>query len=125
VADINIEVSLLTGTDIGYNATKAVKDRHRVAFPSVVGSPDRARFTLGEEGARSIVLLAPDYLLIGDEAVRQSRFLNRREDRLWTATDEWLALFVAAITELTSDPLADIEVVTGLPVAFYSDKNRS
>jgi plasmid segregation protein ParM len=123
-ADINTEVSLLTGIDIGYNATKAVTDKHRVTFPSVVGSPDRARFALGEEGTRSIVLLAPSQVLIGDEAVRQSRFLDRREDRLWIASDEWLALLLAALAELTSGALVDVELVTGLPVAFYSDKEQ-
>lgn len=113
-----------TGIDIGYNATKAVTDKRRVTFPSAVGSPDRARFALNGGGDHAIILLSPSHVLIGEEAVQQSRFLNRREDRRWTESAEWLALFLAALTELTSGTLVDLDVVTGLPVAFYSDKEQ-
>jgi hypothetical protein len=71
-ADTNMEVSLLTGIDSGYRATKAVTDQHRVTFPSVAGSPDRARFALGDGSPQSIVLLALNHLRIGAKAVRQS-----------------------------------------------------
>ncbi len=113
-----------TGIDIGYNATKAVTDKRRATFPSAVGTPDRARFALSGNNTPAIVLTAPQSVLIGDEAVLQSRFLNRREDRRWIESAEWQALFLAALTELTTGTLVDVEVVTGLPVAFYSDKEQ-
>ena len=113
---------MYTGIDIGYNATKAVTERRRTTFPSVVGTPDRASFALNGNSETALVLVAPTHALIGEEAVNQSRFLNRREDRHWIESDEWLTLFYAALTELTSATAVDIELVTGLPVAFYSDK---
>jgi len=63
--------------------------------------------------------MAPDHVLVGAEAVRQSRFLQRREDRRWTESDEWYSLAMAALTELTSATLAELRIVTGLPVAFF------
>ena len=77
-----------TGIDVGYNATKAVTDKRRATFPSAVGTPDRARFALNGNGASAIVLTTPDHVLIGDEAVQQSRFLNRREDHHWITSPE-------------------------------------
>ena len=119
---------MYVGIDVGYNATKAITDKRRAMFPSAVGTPDRARFALppggNGDGAAAIILTAPDHVLIGDEAVQQSRFLNRREDRHWITSPEWRALFLAALTELTPGTSVDIEVVTGLPVAFYSDKDQ-
>lgn len=115
---------MYTGIDIGYNATKAVTDKRRATFPSAVGTPDRARFALNSGNTPAIVLTAPQHVLIGDEAVLQSRFLNRREDRRWIDSPEWLTLFLAALTELTPGTLVDVEVVTGLPVAFYSDREQ-
>lgn len=116
---------MFAGIDLGYNAVKAVGDSHRrAAFPSAVGTPDRARFSLNGYGADAIVLTAPEHLLVGEEAIQQSRFLTRREDRHWIESDEWYALFLAALTELTSATVADVALVTGLPVAFYDDKEK-
>jgi len=116
---------MFAGIDLGYNAVKAVGDAgRRAAFPSAVGTPDRARFSLNGEGAGAIVLTAPENVLIGAEAVAQSRFLARREDRRWIESAEYYALFLAALTELTSATVADVSLVTGLPVAFYDDRER-
>jgi plasmid segregation protein ParM len=108
------------GLDVGYSSTKSVAGDRRVAFPSAVGTPDKARFSLN--GSRSIVLVHPQHVQVGDAAVAQSRFLNRREDRHWVEGDEWYSLTLAALTELTSATVADLAIVTGLPVSFYSDK---
>ena len=108
------------GMDVGYSATKAIAGDRRVAFPSVVGTPDKARFSLN--GSKSIVLVAPAHVQVGEGAITQSRFLNRREDRRWTESDEWYTLALASLTELTSATVAELRIVTGLPVAFYADK---
>lgn len=114
---------MFTGIDLGYNAVKVTGDGgRRFAFPSAVGTPDRARFSLNGNGAGAIVLLQPEHVLVGEEAVAQSRFLTRREDRRWIESPEWYALFLAALTELTTATVADVALVTGLPVAFYADK---
>lgn len=108
------------GLDVGYSHTKAVSGERRAQFPSVVGTPDKARFSLN--GVTSIVLMEPNHVQVGEGAVAQSRFLHRREDRRWTEGDEWYTLFLAGITELTMASRADLRVVTGLPVAFYDDR---
>lgn len=109
------------GMDLGYSAVKAVSDNRRVTFPSVVGTPDKARFSFSNDGA-GIILTSPAHVLVGQEAVAQSRFLNRREDRSWIKSDEYYHLALAALTELTKATVAELRIVTGLPVAFYSDK---
>jgi len=106
--------------DIGYSAVKAISGDRRVTFPSVVGTPDRARFSLN--GSTAIVLTHPVNAMVGEEAIAQSRFLNRREDRGWVESDEWYTLALAALTELTNATVAELTIVTGLPVAFYNDK---
>lgn len=118
---------MFAGLDVGYNAVKAVGDGgRRAGFPSVVGTPDRARFALSANGgsAAAIVLTAPEHVLVGDEAVQQSRFLARREDRRWVESAEWYTLFLAALSELTTATQAEMALVTGLPVAFYDDRER-
>lgn len=110
------------GLDLGYSAVKAVSGRRRVNFPSVVGTPDKARFSFSEDSA-GIILTEPAHVLVGEQAVAQSRFLNRREDRSWIESDEYYHLALAALTELTKATVAEMRIVTGLPVAFYNDKD--
>jgi plasmid segregation protein ParM len=116
---------MITGLDVGYSAVKAVGNDRRVTFPSVVGTPDRARFSLNGATENDIVLnLTDGTFLIGQGAVEQSRFVNRREDRAWIESDEYYRLVLATFTELTSATSCELVVVTGLPVAYYADKDR-
>jgi plasmid segregation protein ParM len=110
---------MIAGFDLGYNATKVICDERRVMFPSAVGTPDKARFSLN--ASTSIVLLHPNHVQVGEGAISQSRFLHRREDRSWIESPEWYSLFLAAATELTPATRAELRIVTGLPVAFYDD----
>jgi len=106
------------GIDVGYYAVKAVSGNRRVMFPSITGTPDKARFSLNGNSA-SIVLVSPQHVQVGEGAVAQSRFLNRREDRGWIESQEWHTLALAALSELTSAKLAELRLVSGLPVAFF------
>ncbi len=108
------------GLDVGYSAVKVVSGDRRVTFPSVVGTPDKARFSLN--GNQSIVLIAPDHVQVGEGAISQSRFIRRREDRQWIESQEWYNLALAALTELTTAKRAELRIVTGLPVVFYDDR---
>jgi len=110
------------GLDLGYSATKAVSAKKKVSFPSVVGTPDKARFSFSEDSA-GIILTEPAHVLAGQGAVEQSRFVNRREDRSWIESDEYYLLALAALTELTKATVTELRIVTGLPVAFYGDKS--
>ena len=109
------------GIDLGYSAIKAVAGQRRTTFPSVVGTPEAGRFSLCEQ-EKNIVLTTPDHVLVGEGAMSQSRFVNRREDRAWIESAEYYHLFLAALTELTTATVVELLVVTGLPVAFYNDK---
>jgi hypothetical protein len=109
------------GLDLGYSAVKLVADGRRRTFPSVVGTPEVGRFSLDQQ-ENHIVLTRPERVLVGEGAMTQSRFVNRREDRAWIESAEYYHLFLAALTELTTATVADLLLVTGLPVAFFSDK---
>jgi plasmid segregation protein ParM len=113
-------VKMQAGIDVGYSHTKVVSGDRRAHFPSVVGTPERSRFSLTGDGG--IVLLEPSNVAVGAGAVEQSRFLHRREDRRWVESPEWYALALAAFTELTPAHWAELRIVTGLPVAFFGDR---
>jgi plasmid segregation protein ParM len=110
------------GIDIGYSSVKAVVGSDRlVTFPSVVGTPDRARFAVSSTDGHIILDLPGDgVFLIGEGAVAQSRFVDRREDRGWIVSNAYRRLMLAGFTELTAATWCELVVVTGLPVAFYS-----
>jgi len=110
------------GLDLGYSHVKLCSGDRSAHFPSVVGTPDRARFSLNGTD-RDILLEAPAQVLVGEGAITQSRFANRREDRGWIESEEYYHLFLAALTEATRASAVDIFLVTGLPVAFYADRD--
>ncbi|MCP4288701.1 MAG: ParM/StbA family protein [Gammaproteobacteria bacterium] len=109
------------GIDLGYNATKVMRDKAKSIFPSIVGTPDQARFSLN--GNSDMILTSPDgtICLVGEGAIAQSRFIVRREDREWIFSVEYRQLMLAAFTELATGSV-ELKIVTGLPVSFYDDK---
>ena len=110
------------GIDLGYSAVKVVASQRQTILPSVVGTPEEGRFSLnGHE--QDIILTAPKHLLVGEGAVAQRQFVNRREDRGWIESQDYYHLFLAALTEITTATVVDILLVTGLPVAFYGDRS--
>ena len=109
------------GLDIGYSSTKVVgPDGRRILIPSAVGTPETGRFSLN--GSDTITMIEPTHRAVGDAAILQSRFLQRREDRNWIESDEWYTIFLAALSEMTTATRANIRLVTGLPIAFYADR---
>lgn len=112
------------GLDIGYSDTKASIDGRQFSFPSLVGTPDKARFSLN--GTVESIVIQPDGMekrLVGEGAIRQSRFVDEREDWNWIASPKYKYLAWAAYTELTQASRVNLEIVTGLPVTrFQEDK---
>ncbi len=110
------------GIDIGYSSVKAVAGPDRlVTFPSVVGTPDRARFAVNSTDRHIIINLPGEKSwLVGEGAISQSRFVDRREDRDWIVSNAYRRLMLAGFTEVTAAAWCELVVVTGLPVAFYS-----
>ena len=111
------------GYDGGFYATKAVSDGRRVTFPSFAARPTESLFTLNGHARIVIDGAACGRFLIGDEAIKLATGA-RKETASWIGTDEYLALFLAACSELTRATWAGINLVTGLPVAdFARDKD--
>ena len=112
------------GLDLGYSAVKAVSGKQRATFPSVVGPFERAGFSLGEADNSIVLTIDGTQVLVGQGAIEQSRFASRREDRDWIKGSEYKALMLAAFSELVKGSV-EMAVVTGLPLAFYQDADKT
>ena len=111
------------GVDVGYSEIKAVYGEKMVSFPSIVGSPDESRFSLNGTGEDSSVIeFDGQSYLVGAEALTQSRFAMRKQDRGWINSQEYKILFLTALAQITKSSRVDMDIVTGLPVNFYDDK---
>ncbi len=110
------------GIDIGYSSVKSVGDDTRASFPSVTGTPEGASFSLN--GNEAMVLAKPAHVAIGEAAVLQSRFSNRQEGRNWIDTPDYKYLFYGALAQHTTATRANVDLVTGLPIAFYGDRDK-
>jgi len=107
------------GIDIGYNETKVKSGERLAAFKSVVGSPERSRFSLNGNGDDTLLRDSQGVWLVGEGAVTQSRWLNRREDADWTTSADYYRLMLAAFGQVTTGTAVKLTLVSGLPVAYY------
>lgn len=110
------------GLDVGYSAVKAVTQGRQTTFSSVVGTLNESSFSLN--GSASIAMVEPSRYLVGEGATTQSRLVMRNESRAWAGSEEWYQLALAALTELTTATSGEMTIVTGLPVRFFSDRQR-
>ena len=116
---------MIGAIDLGYSDTKIWGNKGGISFPSLVGTPDTARFSLNKNND---IRLSVDELpsrLIGDGALRQSRFTSRKEDQGWIKTSEYRYLMATAFTEITTASNVNLSVITGLPVKFYEKDRQS
>lgn len=112
------------GIDVGYSEVKAFAGQAKIQIPHAIGTPDRARFALNG-ASDGMIVVTPDGMkprLVGELATEQSRFPNRQEGRNFVGSDEYYYLMAAAFTEITKARGVDLQIVTGLPVAFFKDK---
>jgi plasmid segregation protein ParM len=110
------------GIDVGYNAVKIYDGKNKAIFPSVVGTPDKARFSLRGDSSHIVTIPSDGTWMVGAGAVEQSRFTQRREDRGWIDSDEWYRLFIGALSSINAS--GDVHIVTGLPIAFFDDAEK-
>ena len=110
------------GIDLGYSHSKLVAAGVAQRFPSVCGNLERTHFSLNGRDAGVVILTIPGdgQWIVGSDALRLSRFTPRQEDRDWIKSPAYLRYYLAALTELTTASYAEIQVVTGLPVTYFS-----
>jgi len=110
------------GLDIGYANTKITSEGGTSIFPSVVGSPEQAKFDSITHDSTVTIRVQGEWRNVGHGAVLQSENTIRRNERGWYETPEYLSIFHAALLQIVEGKNADIDyIVTGLPVAYYSD----
>ncbi len=115
------------GIDVGYGYTKAADGVREVVFPSVIGRAERIRYQsdlvdrVGRFNGLSLGVNGSEYF-VGELALQQSRVQFTLLDRSRTTSDQLKLLFLAALSELTGRGHEDVQVVTGLPVEYYQDR---
>jgi len=112
---------MIVGIDIGYSHVKIASNDHTSIFPSVVGSPDLPRFTTSTYDP-ILIRNGISPVLVGHAAVEQSRFTDHRESRDWIHSEQYKALYYAALTEASRATRVEVKLITGLPLAYYEDK---
>jgi plasmid segregation protein ParM len=118
----------LLSVDIGYGYTKAIgTDDIRFSFPSIIGNAEEIAFTddLIAPQAGPTVHYGGRRFFYGEQALLQSRLQTTIFDRSRVHDDTYRFLFAAALAE-SARHLPDgsrLNVVTGLPVGFFSDRD--
>ena len=114
---------MIAGIDTGYYKTKEIVQDSaggikKIAFTSVSGRYRKSNFSLN--GHQDIVLNDEDgQWIIGEGATGQTRFIQRREDGRWYQSSAYRRLMLAAFGQATSGTAVKMQIVTGLPVAYY------
>jgi plasmid segregation protein ParM len=118
---------MILSVDIGYGYTKGVApDGLRFSFPSVVGNAEEITFTsdLITQQAGPMVRYGGRSFFYGEQALLQSRLHSAIFDRSRIRDDTYRLLFASALAELARQHPdgASLNVITGLPVGFFSDR---
>ncbi len=108
------------GLDIGYDSTKVKSGEVKEKFPSVEGTDYGDPFSL-QDKVNGIRFDKPRQIVVGDSAVLNSAIDYRREDRNWILSDEYYSFFLAGASLITEES-DTMKIVTGLPVAYISDR---
>lgn len=117
---------MIFAVDVGYSHTKAATDGRRAIFPSVLGEVQQSHLDLDlaeRNGGYIQIETDEGKWFVGDAALEQSGLKTRRQDRRWIETPEYRALLLTAITELTNATSVTVELVSGLPVAYFADRD--
>jgi len=109
------------GIDVGYYATKAVWESKQTVFPSFVAPFAASRVSLNHRDAIA-VQSESGHFLVGAQALRLGQGA-RQESAQWLGSPEWLSLFYASLSELTTATNFGARVVIGLPLTDY-DRDR-
>lgn len=117
---------MICAIDIGYSHTKGATDGRRTLFPSVWGEVQQSHLELDLATRNGYMQIETDQgtWFVGDAAIEQSGLQSRTQARDWITTPEYRALALAAITELTAASGISLQLVTGLPVSYFADREQ-
>lgn len=123
-------MSDILALDIGYGYTKATAGGVIVNFPSVIGLPEDIKYQGGVIGNGIAVSTVQEIsleldgrqLFVGDLALTQSLDPWSPQGRERVASNEMIVLALAAMSELGIS--GKINLVTGLPVDWYRDRDK-
>ncbi len=108
---------MIIGFDGGFKDTKIIGNNKIVKFPGYAIPTHESNFSLNGHD-RIIIEVDGQQFTCGNEAVRMGSTENLRTSK-WISTPEYKALFLAAISELTTASRINVQMVTGLPLADY------
>jgi plasmid segregation protein ParM len=119
--------TMILSIDIGYGYTKGVGPNGvRFSFPSVIGNAEDIAFTSDLIASQSgpLVQYGGRRFFYGEQAILQSRLRTAIFDRSRIRDETYRLLFASALAELARyyPEGADLNIVTGLPVGFFSDR---
>ncbi|MCY0865645.1 MAG: ParM/StbA family protein [Sulfobacillus sp.] len=105
--------------DVGHGFTKAVSERQRVFFPSLI-APAPTGVDLGEYAANETVRIDGSDYLVGDAARRHATPLWSRDK---AADQDTLRLVLVAAARLGAT--GPVTVATGLPLSWFGGQRRA
>jgi len=109
--------------DVGHGLVKRQVGGNPQSFLSLYGRANPARVHAGESRYPDYILRkneSSDWMAVGDAAAEASRFPSRMNARSWIESDGYYHLFLGSLHDISG---RDLEIVTGLPVDYYSDKD--
>jgi len=116
----------ITAIDFGYGFTKGKTTHRQTIMRSTVGPAELIRFESDlhrANGSAITVQVNGRAFFVGDYASLQSRSTAQTLDPTRTGSDEQKALFYALASDLVKTTDAQIDIVTGLPVADFDPAN--
>ena len=115
---------MFIGFDGGYHSVKAVGNGRAVTFESFAARPTASMLSLEGNGSLSIESeRIGGAWMVGAHAVKMATRGQRQEAAGWIDTPEYLALFYAALGQISTASRFFADLVTGLPILdFERDK---
>ncbi len=117
----------LLSVDIGYGYTKGIgADDLRFSFPSIIGNAEEIAFTsdliAGQPGPK--VSFGSRSFFYGEQALLQSRLRTTIFNRSRIQDETYRLLFASVLAEASRQLPSGthLNVITGLPVGFFSDR---
>ena len=114
------------GHDGGFYETKTVggDEERESRILSFAAPPAESLFSLN--GHQTVIVESDEgQFLVGEEAIKKARTGVRKESRGWIESAEWMSLFYAAMSNLTSATQVNVNLVTGLPLADYAQDRET